>query len=92
MTTYADILAAVALKYNTPPAQLMERTRKRHVVWMRDEAIARMYREVPYSTLEQVGVWFGLDHSSVRAAVRRHEVRVSALSGGSSQDRPQPAP
>ena len=86
MKTFADIIAEVALKYNTPPAKLLERTRKRQTVWMRDEAISRMYFEVPYATLENVGQWFGLDYSSVRAAVIRQKKRIAASEPAATPD------
>ena len=76
--TLRSIIAEVAQKYRLSYELIVGDSRRRFIVYPRQEAMWRCYRETGAS-LPQIGKAFGdMDHSSVRYGIKQHEKRLNS--------------
>lgn len=71
----ADVLAAVAQCFQVAPGDLRQRTRRPDIVRPRHIAIWIMHRRGGFS-LNQIGAFFALDHSTVLHGVAKMDERI----------------
>jgi hypothetical protein len=73
--TMADVLAEVAKKHGLEPLRLKARVRRKELTEARFEAFYRMRNELKMS-YPQIGMFFGMDHTSILHGVRMHEQKL----------------
>lgn len=69
--TWDSIIEAVAEKHSLTVAEMMSKSRKRHVAWARFEAWAEIYKTIPGVSYPKIGAKFDTDHSTVRQGIHR---------------------
>jgi chromosomal replication initiation ATPase DnaA len=69
------IVAGIAADNGVTVADIMSRSRKRHLAWPRQEAMAAIRDVFPDDSLPQIGRLFGRDHTTVLHAVRQVKAR-----------------
>lgn len=70
--TWAAIIQTVAEKHGITVAEIMSKSRKRHIAWARFEAWAEIYDTIPGVSFPQIGEKFKADHSTVRTGILRY--------------------
>ena len=66
----ANIVKAIAAKHNLTVAEIMGRSRRRHIVRARQEAMTAIYVEFPMWSLPIIGRFFDRDHTTVLFSVK----------------------
>ena len=71
------IIQEVAERNDLTLAQIMSRTRKRHISWPRQEAMYEVAKRRTWMSLPDIGrVFGGMDHTNILHGIRQHCSRI----------------